>query len=267
MQVWFANQQTTFECPCTNDLYSAILCALQGAYEKNFAPECVGCSGPVSEEDAVKDLKSLIRFLAARRSEPVWRQHFGAQPDTEFVAGNMTFHIMDLPFHCSRSLQPLLPELLEAIRDILRGNAWLGAPCTLGAAPAKSEGDVARGPFCCTYMGSSGCAAYGTGLMLAVLVATARHHHNSAVEIPKVLVDAASAIPGSFSWSTRGLTEQLFANMDASYAAVSVTRKPSDWSFRELVLLVQAEPMQATMSAKELVTAYTYCRKPSRIGS
>ena len=96
-------------------------------------------------------------------------------------------------------LQPQLPEMLEALRDILRGKAWLGTPCLLAQiASAKASATPMSVPFSMVYMGPTGFAAYGFALSMAALAAALRVQGNPTFEIPEVLIQAASAIPATF---------------------------------------------------------------------
>ncbi len=229
-------------------LYEGTLAIIESILLHQFDPSVLGWSavecGPVN---SVYDLLSVAAKggnAAAPAVDTVLGQCFPipSNAEEELSEGStetsvtVKFHVRDLPIESSKlSLQPLLTEIMEAFRDVLRGDCWKGAPCILTLQSwAKAMPSPRSQPFATAYLGPSGTAAYGVALSLGCFIAAAHRSRDPKYAIPEMLSHAA-VFQGKLVLQPDDLQQRLFQQLDHSHAVTRVNRPPSDWDFRDVI--------------------------------
>jgi len=163
--------------------------------------------------------------------------------------------VRELPIHADHvTLKPLLKEVLTGVRDVLTGRCWLGAKCEVGGQSDVLNATDADGrgrPFCLMYLGSTGVAAYGLGLSLVAFVAARMVDVERLEAVPEHIRKTAVRIDALVVPKMQQIQQQYFDQLDASFASVSINRRPTDWEFRDAIL-----KMGALDSPNAVVEAY-----------
>ena len=184
------------------------------------------------------------------------------------IGDDQYFHVAEFVTDSTTMvLVPKLNQIMIAVREILAGQAWVGAQACFSLRDSATATSIHRVDSVETleiaessllFAGSAAVAVYGTALSLVALVAARMHVKSSGdgsdFEIPHCVQQAAQRTRGFLVQAAADPKERIWSQYEATTSASLLNVRPSEFDLRKSIL--DLKKYDESLTAKQCVEEY-----------